>query len=132
MTMNKLFDDVREFHLAFNHPAPFKPVLLDASRVGKRADWMREEVDELVQAKTVVDQADACIDIIYFAIGTLVELGVKPEGLWNIVQAANMAKLGPDGKPLYHPDGKTKKPEGWEAPEPKLAAEIERQIKEAE
>jgi predicted HAD superfamily Cof-like phosphohydrolase len=48
--------------------------------------------------------------------------------LFDIVQAANMAKLGPDGKPIIRPeDGKIMKPEGWEPPEEKLEAEIKRQ-----
>ncbi len=39
----------------------------------------------------------------------------------------------PDGKPRFREgDGKILKPEGWQAPEPQLRAEIERQRQEAE
>jgi predicted HAD superfamily Cof-like phosphohydrolase len=44
--------------------------------------------------------------------------------------AANMAKLGPDGKPIYDEQGKIRKPANWQelhAPEAKIKAEIERQ-----
>jgi predicted HAD superfamily Cof-like phosphohydrolase len=126
--LDALFEDVRKFHKAFGHAAPDSPVLLTEDRINKRAKWIDEETQEMRDAKTIVDQADACIDQIYFAVGTLVELGIRPGKLWEIVQGANMAKLGPDGKPLYHPDGKTKKPEGWQAPEPLLEAEVKRQM----
>jgi predicted HAD superfamily Cof-like phosphohydrolase len=131
MSLTNLTVQVREFHKAFGHPAPDAPVMQDALRVHKRTDWIVEEVNELRDAKTIVDQADAYIDMIYFAVGGLVELGLDPGPLWDIVHNANMAKLGADGKPLYHPDGKVRKPEGWVAPEPLLHLEVQRQINES-
>jgi predicted HAD superfamily Cof-like phosphohydrolase len=128
MHINDLMRDVRDFHVAFGHPTPNKPTMLTPERVAARAKWKREEIQEFEDAQTLVDQADACIDEIYFCVGSLVEMGIDPQPLWAIVQAANMAKLGPDGKPIYKADGKTAKPEGWQAPEPLLHAEIERQI----
>lgn len=90
------------------------------------ADGYKTEKDVLV------GQADALTDISYFNYGSFVVAGVDPQPLFDIVQAANMAKLGPDGKPIIREsDGKIMKPEGWEPPEPKLRAEIERQIREA-
>ncbi|STO12713.1 Uncharacterized protein conserved in bacteria [[Flavobacterium] thermophilum] len=83
----------------------------------------------------VVAQADALTDIMYFNFGTFVHLGVKPFNLFKIVQEANMGKLWEDGKPRYREeDGKIIKPPHWEekfAPEPKLKAEIERQIRQS-
>ena len=77
----------------------------------------------------VIGQADAIVDAFYFLAGSLVEMGVMPQALFDIVQEANMAKLWADGKPHYREeDGKIMKPEGWQPPEPKLKAEIERQI----
>jgi predicted HAD superfamily Cof-like phosphohydrolase len=78
----------------------------------------------------LVAQADALTDINYFTQGSFVIMGVDPQPLFDIVQNANMAKLFPDGKPRYREeDGKIIKPDGWEAPEPKLKAEIQRQMK---
>ena len=55
-------------------------------------------------------------------------MGVRPDKGFEIVNNANMAKLFPDGKPRFREgDGKILKPEGWQAPEPQLRAEIERQ-----
>ncbi|AJA41399.1 hydrolase [Geobacillus virus E3] len=85
-----------------------------------------EEIEDVVVA-----QADALTDVAYFNFGTFVHLGVKPFNLFKIVQEANMSKLFPDGKPRYREDGKIIKPEGWQPPEPKLKAEIERQIRQS-
>jgi predicted HAD superfamily Cof-like phosphohydrolase len=70
------------------------------------------------------------IDLIYLALGTMVELGVKPESLFQIVQDANMSKLWPDGKPRINPEtNKVMKPPTFVRPEPLLEAEIGRQSK---
>lgn len=80
----------------------------------------------------LVALADAFTDINYFNQGNFTIIGIEPQPLFNIVQEANMAKLGEDGKPIIREsDGKIMKPEGWaenHAPEPKLAAEIKRQM----
>lgn len=124
-------DAVREFHHAFSHPVADSPVNLSEERAITRSGWMLEELEEFTTAETVVDRADAMIDLIYFALGTLIEMGVRPGSLFQIVQAANMAKLHADGKPRYRADNKVLKPEGWVAPEPQIAAEIERQMQNA-
>ncbi|AJD93635.1 hypothetical protein JMA_43180 (plasmid) [Jeotgalibacillus malaysiensis] len=83
----------------------------------------------------LVGQADALTDELYFNQGSFVVLGLEPTPLFDIVQGANMAKLGADGKPIIREsDGKIMKPDGWEenwAPEPKLRAEVARQIHES-
>lgn len=80
----------------------------------------------------LIGQADALIDQLYFVIGSLVEMGVKPDNLFDIVQSANMGKLWEDGKPRFREgDGKIIKPPNWEekyAPEPKIKQEIENQL----
>ena len=125
MGMNKEYNDVREFHEKFGHPVSDKPKFMPKERAEKRYKWMLEEINEFLEADEVVEQADAMIDTIYFALGTLVELGIEPEALFEIVQHANMSKLWEDGKPHYNADGKTIKPEGWEDPHNKLKACIE-------
>lgn len=125
--MQKEWDDVKEFQRCFGHPFEEKPKFIPPERATVRADWMIEEVNEFLAADEIVEQADAMIDLMYFALGTLVEMGVKPDNLWQIVQDANMAKLWPDGKPHYREDGKTIKPPAWEDPHNKLKLEIERQ-----
>jgi predicted HAD superfamily Cof-like phosphohydrolase len=131
--LDKGFFQVREFHKAFSHPVSYKPTMLTKERIIARNNWVQEELQELVDATDVVGQADAVIDAIYFLLGDLVEMGVKPDRLFDIVQEANMGKLHEvDGKKIavYKEDGKVKKPDNWEAeyaPEPRLKAEIKRQ-----
>lgn len=122
-----MYEMVKQFHKAFNHPVADTPTFMQLDRAEKRYKWMLEEIDEFLEAKTVVDQADAMIDTIYFALGTLVELGVEPYNLFKIVNDANMSKLH-DGKVVLNEDGKIVKPKNWSSPEPLLQKEIERQM----
>lgn len=128
--------DVLEFHLDFGHPAPNRPTMLSPERADARASWQEEEAQELRDAVTIAEQADAAIDGLYFNLGTLVELGLNPQPLWDIVQRANMAKKHMiDGVPtvVYFPEGhpkagKVMKPDDWQDPKPLFEAEIARQI----
>ncbi|MDR6884895.1 hypothetical protein [Bacillus sp. 3255] len=109
---------------ADNSPFPSTFPVLD------RASYMLEELTEFMRAKTIEDQVDALADLIYFAIGTYTLMGVEPEPIFDIVHAANMGKVGPEGKVERDEQGKIKKPEGWHenyAPEAKIRAEIARQ-----
>lgn len=164
--------DVREFHKAFNHPAPNEPTPLTPERAAQRTDYLVEEaveflwatvagdeartemlVDELVrniykamnkcfgkgefpEDEILLHQTDASIDISYINYGTLVEMGVNPKNVFEIVQSANMAKLDENGKPIIDPvTKKIMKPEGWEEnhqPEPLIKKELERQIEQAQ
>lgn len=123
--MNKEFEAVKLFHEKFGHPVAKKPTFMKRERAEKRYKWMLEEINEFLEADEIVEQADAMIDVIYFALGTLVEIGVEPDALFEIVQHANMSKLWEDGLPHYNADGKTIKPAGWEDPHEKLKAVIE-------
>lgn len=130
--MNKEYNKVKEFHKAFNHPYSDVPVSMKLERAKKRYAWILEEINEfLVASKNgdIVEQADAMIDVIYFALGTLVEMGIEPDELFNIVQTANMSKLFPDGKPHYNEMGKVIKPDGWEDPHKKLELTIKNMYK---
>ena len=124
--MQKEWNDVREFHDKFGHPVAEQPKMIDKKRALSRAKWMTEEVAEFLIADNIYEQADAMIDLMYFALGTMVEMGLEADELFEIVQQANMAKLWPDGKPHYNPkDGKVIKPDTWEDPAPKIKAYID-------
>ena len=125
--MNKDFEKVKEFHKAFECPISETPVMLTSERAKMRAGFMREEIEEFEEAANIYEQADAMIDLIYFALGTLVEMGVEPDELFDIVHEANMTKLWSDGK-VHRREGDSKviKPPEWEDPEPKIRATIDR------
>ena len=96
--MNKQIEQVKEFHKVFEHPIGNTPESLSVKRGLERHDYLKEELQEFkdaVESQDLVEQADACIDIIYFALGTLVELGLtnKYEALFDEVQRSNMSKV---------------------------------------
>ncbi len=124
---DKWWHMVKDFQMKFGHPYRDTPKILEADRVSKRYNWMLEEINEFKEANDIYEQADAMIDLMYFALGTLVEMGVKPDKIFEIVHEANMDKLWSDGKPHFKEDGKTIKPEGWEDPYPKIKEEIDSQ-----
>lgn len=126
--MNSSWEKVKDFHVKFNHPIKEVPEILNKERVEKRLLWMQEELDEFRDADTIIDQADALIDLIYFALGTFVEMGIKPEKIFELVHISNMQKLFPDGKVRYNSDGKTIKPPVWKGPEDGIEEEIQKQL----
>ncbi len=124
MSLDDAWRKVKDFHILFKHPTSEKPKMISKERVLKRKNWMEEEIQEFLDANTLEDQTDAMIDLIYFALGTLVEMGVKPTNIFDIVHNANMTKIWKDGNLQYHPDGKTKKPPNWIDPKPLIEKEI--------
>ncbi|KXT85979.1 Hydrolase (HAD superfamily) [Streptococcus sp. DD11] len=81
---------------------------------------------------SLVGQADALIDTLYFTYGSFVLMGVDPEQIFDIVHRANMGKIFPDGKAHFDPvTHKILKPDDWEenyAPERAIKEELDRQI----
>lgn len=132
MSINKEWNKVKEFQIKFGHPVSERPIMMDESRAKKRYTWMLEEINEFIEAPDIVEQADAMIDLIYFALGTLVEMGIEPEKLFSVVHNANMSKLWNDGKPHYGADGKTIKPKTWKDPHSELENIINEMLKESE
>ena len=120
------FEKVKEFHKVFGHPVNEKPVMLDAKRTEIRVGFMLEEIEEFLDAENIYEQADAMIDLIYFALGTLVEMGVKPQPVFDIVHDANMSKQWKDGTvKTRETDGKVIKPPEWEDPFPKIKKAVD-------
>ncbi|MGO2083643.1 HAD family hydrolase [Vagococcus sp.] len=96
-----------------------------------------EKTNQKKQGKVdrLVDEVDGLIDLLYFTYGSFVLMGINPDPLFNYVHEANMGKIFLDGKPHYHEiTGKVLKPEHWDkkyAPEPKIKAELLRQIQDS-
>ena len=126
--------DIREFHAVFaRKPHPTRPTLLTPFQVERRVTWCAEEGEEIREATTIAGQADGFLDMVYFALGGLDEMGLDPSPIWDIIHGANMAKRQPDGSVKRDPlTGKTLKPADWQDPDPLIQAEIERQIAAAE
>lgn len=138
--LDAFYDAMRDIHKTFNTPANDRPAPLEEFYRKRREDWVVSEVEELREAAiaevgyddAIIAQADAFLDISVFAMGGLVEQGVRPGKLLGIVLRSQYAKLWEDGLPrIREEDGKWIKPPTWVAPEPEMAAEIERQVKNA-
>jgi predicted HAD superfamily Cof-like phosphohydrolase len=79
---------------------------------------IKEEVQELEDSATRVDDVDALIDILVVTIGALHSIGVDAEGAWKEVVRSNMAKIDPEtGMVKKREDGKVLKPDSWTPPE---------------
>lgn len=149
--MSQERDQVEDFHYRFEHPIAGAPTIPADDRVRLRLALIAEEFIETYAALTggtpeeiataiknmrdsvvletiKVDLpafADALADLRYVILGAELEFGINGDAVFDLVHAANMAKLGPDGKPIKREDGKTLKPEGWQPPD--IAAELRRQ-----
>ncbi len=124
---DKWWHQVRDFHIKFQHPHRDTPVFMEKERAQKRYNWMQEELDEFINSRDLVNQVDALIDLMYFAVGTLVEMGVKPDEVFEIVHRANMTKLD-NGTPLFKEDGKTAKPKDWQDPAEQIKQVLDKHI----
>ncbi|MFV0432826.1 MAG: hypothetical protein ACK5LO_02415 [Leucobacter sp.] len=84
------------------------------------ARLLTEEVSEFaiaVRERDPHEILDAISDVIYVAYGAALDCGYDADRALRIVHAANMRKLGPDGKPIIDEHGKIRKPEGWRPPD---------------
>lgn len=83
-----------------------------------RADFLREELDELRDAETAEDVVDALIDLCVVAIGTLDGFDVDAYEAWDRVLEANMSKEVGVKKERPNPLGLPDliKPADWTAP----------------
>ena len=90
------YDMVREFNDKFGHPTPDYIHPMYKERRRNRALWMAEEMIEFAMEDDIIGQIKEMLDVIYFALGTLVEMGVDPRELFDVVHESNMQKLWPD------------------------------------
>lgn len=112
--------DVRAFNQKFNMMVHDAPVMLSERLAQERRAHMQEELNEFMDASVARDingMADALIDLVYFAKGTAVKMGLPWRALWDDVQRANMAKVPGITRrgPMFRHD--VEKPEGWVGPQ---------------
>ena len=94
------YQKVKEFHLAFDQPAPDTMQTDIASRDRKlcdfRASLIGEEFNELKTAISTNDFKeirDALADILYVVYGTAVSFGIDADSDFAVVHSSNMSKL---------------------------------------
>lgn len=98
-------------------PFPKKARMLPKARLAFAYNAFDEENTELLTALTFNDQADAILDLMYFAIGRLYEMGIPEDVVdkyFNNVHIANMNKER--GMTERGSEDDASKPEGWKPP----------------
>ena len=117
-----ILDEVLELYATVMDPEEAKKSLGESLDKAKCV----ERVDGTDVNNVVAEQADALVDIWYYSLNAACKKGVNLSSLFDIVQAANMAKKDPaTGTFLKREDGKIIKPPGWTPPD--VAKEIVRQ-----
>lgn len=88
---------VADFHETFKHPILPAPAIPGPDRCNLRVALIAEELKELeaaIDAKDIVEVADALCDIQYVLAGAILEFGLadKFKALFEEVQRSNMSK----------------------------------------
>lgn len=81
---------------------------------------LSEDIAEYPQAydyePNLIESADAVADLDVVINGFGIRSGFDMQSLSREVFSSNMSKLGADGKPLYHPNGKIAKSDQFKQP----------------
>ena len=123
MTLNECLNSVATFHRTFGLRVEETPnIVLSRDEMVLRHSLMAEENDEYLEAVKdgdLVEVADALGDMLYILCGTIISHGMQDvmADVFRNIQASNMSKLGPDGKPIYREDGKVMKGPGYFKPD---------------
>lgn len=123
------YELVKSFQKMAEQPIGESPQFLCRQRCNIRCKWMREEIEEFENSNTVYEQADAIMDLLYYALGALVEMGIKPDKLFMLVHEYNIKKI--IGK-RRDDDGKIMKPCGWQHPDKEIKEIIDAMKQEQE
>lgn len=99
-----------------------QPHRLDKSEKDWLLSALNEEITEFESAESIVDEIDGLLDLVYFAIGGCVRMGLTEdqiEGCFKAIHNANMGKkMGvKDSRPQDGSIADAVKPIGWQPPE---------------
>lgn len=125
-------DRAQRFHEVFGHPVLNAPTM-NAPKRGLHRVVMREEYMETENANDqddLVEFADGLADLVWTAYATAIGHGIDLQKIIPLVAMSNMSKLGEDGNPVYHPNGKIKKGPNYFPPTELIKKEIARQQSE--
>jgi predicted HAD superfamily Cof-like phosphohydrolase len=118
---------VKAMHAKFGLANTGKPWHLEPHEKAFRVKALQEELDEYNLANTLVDEYDALLDLIVFAVGTLDRQGLPLLEGFEKVMKANMAKeVGQNGEKRGGFKRDLVKPKGWVGPEAELKQIIDR------
>lgn len=98
---------VADFHRTFKHPILDEPQIPSTVRCNLRVSLLQEELDELraaIDAKDLVEVADAFADIQYVLAGAILEFGLgdKFKAIFDEIQRSNMSKAHDTEEEAYN------------------------------
>jgi len=117
-----LYTDVQKFSKKFGFLYEGKPRIIPADIYRYRLQFMREEVEEYMEAWRRQDNEamlDALVDLVYVTLGTAQFHGFDFDEAWKRVHAANMKKRrATDASESKRGTGlDVVKPKGWKTPD---------------
>lgn len=98
-------------------PVPDRPTRLGYDRKVAGYRHLREELYEFRNAQTFEEEVDAIIDLVYVALGRLLEMGVAPGPAFDEVHRANLERKPGTNARRGHVKHDAVKPEGWRGPQ---------------
>ena len=106
------FEKVKTFMKTFGQEVKGKSSFSSDKINELRFNLIKEELEELriaIDAKNLVEVADALTDILYVAYGAGHAFGINLDKCFDEVQQSNMSKLDDHGNPIYNDSGKVMK-----------------------
>jgi len=106
------FEKVKTFMKTFGQEVKEKSSFSSDKINELRFNLIKEELEELriaMDAKNLVEVADALTDILYVAYGAGHAFGIDLDKCFDEVQQSNMSKLDDHGNPIYNDSGKVMK-----------------------
>jgi predicted HAD superfamily Cof-like phosphohydrolase len=120
---NKLLQSVKAMHSKFGLENNSGPTHLTPEEKSFRIVALREEIDEYEEATELVNEYDALVDLMVFAVGTFERHGFPLQDGFDAVMTCNMKKelagSSENSKRGFKRD--LVKPAGWTGPEAKLS-----------
>jgi NTP pyrophosphatase (non-canonical NTP hydrolase) len=111
---NVMQQDVNRFIDACDQQSTYDNMILYQNLITEEYHEFRDAV----AANDVVEQLDACMDMIWVILGYCKMKGFDVAGAWAEVARSNLSKIDPKtNKVIKREDGKVLKPEGWKPPE---------------
>ena len=118
--MNKMQQQVLEFHKTFKVDHPDTPQFLSDFRMKVRYRLIKEELEEFYDAYValdIVEAADALGDMLFVVFRAATEMGIDLEPVFDEIFRSNMTKLGANGEPIVDKLGKILKGPNYEPPD---------------
>ena len=130
------FTKVGEFRKTMGLPMSNVPQLLTPAETSYFARFIMEELSEYLRAceeDSLVDAADALVDLVYVVLGCAHAMGLPFDELFKVVHNSNMGKT-PASETMRSVRGSQYdviKPMGWTPPEAEMLAIIQTKLKDS-